>query len=62
MGQLAQGTGMVRLSQATKQKRRSHIVPSNSFTSGYEIRFSLDFFLLMDDAGGDKSWSTRCYV
>ena len=50
-GQASQRTGMVGLLLATKQKRGSHIVPSNSFTSGYEIRLSLDFFCLMDNAG-----------
>jgi len=42
---------MVGLLLATKQKRGSHIAPSNSFTSGYWIRLSLDLFWLIDNTG-----------
>ena len=44
---------MVGLLLATKQKRgEAVIVTSNSFTSGYDIRLSLDFFWYVDNAGG----------
>lgn len=42
---------MVGVLLGTKQKRGG-IVTSNSFTSGYDIRLSLDFFWYMDNAGG----------
>ena len=41
-GQL-NGTEIVGLLLATKQRRVSHIVPSSGFTSRYEIRRSLEF-------------------
>lgn len=44
---------MVGVLLGTKQKRgEAVIVTSNSFTSGYDIRLSLDFFWYVDNAGG----------